>query len=278
LTAIPYCVLVLPPRESESADARRLATLCQKLAAEASYRIKVLRCRKVLVVGGSGRKMNVLVPDDAAELYRMVHFGPVLVAAFGSARISIDPSREPPNRRETRPLETFLLYKASFGLIRGDADLPSLFARFEAWREVASCTGSGDPRVLPLHVFDAGSDDLELDTQAGTDRFRQKFGSSGRRVDECGRIWEKGVPHGRDELEVAGCALPAGMHWDVSAKRKAFKIANAREVWRVERGGYVNVYPDAGLRGPSSIRQDRVRRLWPSSSRPQKMPLHRKGH
>lgn len=270
---------MLPPRGSESGDVKRLAALCNELAEKAGYRIKVLRCRKVLVTGGSGRKMNVLAPDDAAELYRMVHFGPVLVAALASVRISIDPSREPPNRRETRSLETFVRYKAIYGLVRSDPDPPSLLVLFEAWRKEIGCAGPSDPRVLPLHVFDAGSEDLDLASEAGADRFRRTFGVPARRVDGCRRIWERGVPHGRDDLQVAGHVLPAGMHWDVSAKRKAFNIANAREVWRVARGGYVNVYPDAGLRGPSSIRRDQVRRLWPSSSsRPQKMPLHRKGH
>jgi hypothetical protein len=222
--------------------------------------------------------MNVLGPDDAAELYRMLHYGPVLVTAFAAVRISIDPSRDPPNSKETRTLESFVAYKASYGLVRNDADPATHFARFEAWRKSVGCDGPGDPRALPLHVFDAGSGDLDLGSRPGAERFQRRYGSPAKRLDGSGRAWEKGVAHGRDELEIAGRVLPVGLHWDVSAKRGSFKVANAREVWSVRRAGYVNVYPDAGIRGPSRVRRDLVRRVWPSSSRAQKMPLQEKGH
>jgi hypothetical protein len=212
--------------------------------------------------------MNVLAPDEAAELYRMLHHGPTLVVALASALVSLDPSREPPTRRQTRSLESFLAYKATYGLVREDADVPTLFEQFEDWRRSVCCNGPGDPRVLPLHVFDPGPDVPDLDSKAGADRFRRDFGSPSRRLDSSGRVWEKGPAHGgRDILQVAGCELPAGMHWDVSVKRKRCSVANAHEVWRVEGGGYLNVYPDAGLRGPSSIRQDAVRRVWPRGTK-----------
>ena len=220
--------------------------------------------------------MNVLAPNDAAELYRMLHHRRVLVAAFASVRISIDPSREPPNNRETRSLEAFVAYKATYGLVRADREIPALFARFDAWNRGVDCAGASDPRVLPLHVFDCGPREPELDTSLGAERFRKSFGGAGRRLDHSGRVWEKGPPHGREVLRVAGCPLPAGTHWDVSVKRKACSVANAREVWRIQTGGYVNVYPDAAIRGPTSLRRSSVRRVWPSKG--QKMPLQFKGH
>lgn len=220
--------------------------------------------------------MNVLQPNDAAELYRMLHRGPVLVAAFSSAFISTDPSRDPPTKREARSLESFVAYKATYGLLRADRDVTALFERFAQWNGNVRCDGPADPRVLPLHVFDRGSDDVDLDTSAGAEHFRRGFGAPGRRLDRSGRIWSMGVAHGREALRVAGCDLPPGVHWDVSVKQKASLVANANEIWRIDRDGYLNVYPDAGIRGPANVRRKAARRVWPS--RGQKMPLHIKGH
>jgi hypothetical protein len=266
VAATPQCVVVHPPDDSE--DTRRLAAACRDLAHRSGHRFKALRSRSLRVAGKPGRRMNVLAPDEAAELYRMVHRGPTLVVALAAAAISIDPSREPPTRRDTRSLETFVAYKAVYGLARKDADVAGFFEQFDAWRSSVGCEGAGDPRALPLHVFDAdGVEGLDLDSSEGAARFQEAFGSPSRRLDGSGRVWEKGPSHGREVLEVAGCALPAGTHWDVSAKRSRCTIANAREVWRLQANGYLNVYPDAGLRGPSSRHRNAARRVWPAGTK-----------
>ena len=53
--------------------------------------------------------------------------------------------------------------------------------------------------------------------------------------------------HGRDEFHVSGRRLPTGFHWDVRPGRAGTRIHTPIETWYVRV--YVNVYPDATLRG-----------------------------
>lgn len=215
------------------------------------------------MLGGSGRRLNVMGAEDASVLYKMCHRAPTLVVALASAWISIDPSRTPPNRRAGRSLESFVAYKALYGLVRADADVPSLFDRFRVWQGEEHCNGPSDPRILPLHVFDAGSEPHDLHTKSGCTRFRHAFGRPSERKDHSGRIWASGTPHGTDVLQVAGSDLPKGMHWDVSGERAGCRVANASEIWRLKRSGYVNVYPNEHVRPPRRNRSNKARRVWP---------------
>ena len=60
--------------------------------------------------------------------------------------------------------------------------------------------------------------------------------------------------HGRDVLTIAGRALVAGYHWDVSSGRKT-TISNTFGVWEIKPDGYVNVYPNAHIRGSKKARR-----------------------
>ncbi len=211
--------------------------------------------------------MNVLSPEDASHLYRRLHIAPTLVVSVGSALVSTDPSRNPPNRRASRTLEEFVTYKAVFALVRNRADVGTAFDEFELWAQAVNCEGQGDPKVLPLHVFDQGSVAFDLSDPAGMKGFRRRFGSANDREDDSGRRWENGTPHGREALRVAGCELPVGAHWDVSVAGGSFRLLSAREVWEVKSPGYLNVYPDEHVRGPSKYRRQ-VRRLWPNKNTP----------
>lgn len=255
------CVFVRPRRDTD--DARRLRASCRQHALAAGYRVKTFHTRNVKVLGGSGRPLSVLGGEDASLLYKMLHRGPTLVVALTSAWISTDPSRDPPNRRAGRSLEDFVAYKALYGLVRADADVPSLFERFRLWQGEVNCDGPTDPRALPLHVFDAGPGPHELDSEAGAARFRRAFGGSAERKDHSDRTWASGASHGTDTLQVAGCALPSGTHWDVSGERNGCRVMNASEIWRLKRGGYVNVYPNEYIRPPRRNRRSQARRVWP---------------
>jgi hypothetical protein len=220
--------------------------------------------------------MNVLDPLDASNMYRDMHRASTIVCAFASALVSRDPSREPPNRNMARTLEEFVAYKAAYGLIRGAGEVSELFDEFEDWRTGVHCSGPADPRALPLHVFDPGAKALDLSREGDARRFAQRFGRSSRRQDDSGRIWQSGVAHGQEALRVSGLELPAGTHWDVSVWRDSTRVANAREVWKVARGSYVNVYPDEHIRKPVARRGRAARRVWDAGTK--NAPHRNKGH
>ena len=203
-----------------------------------------------------------LLPGSMGRL----HVAPTVILAVGSALVGTDPTRDPPNRRAARTLEQFVNYKAVYGLVRGKGESVATLDRFDLWRAGEACEGVTDPRVLPLHVFDqAGCPDLA--TPDERKRFRHSFGPAGDREDPSSRRWRQQAMHGRDELQVAGCALPPGAHWDVSSDRKTFRLINLKGVWEVKRRAYLNVYPDEYVRGPGRSFQKQVRRLWPRDAK-----------
>jgi len=206
--------------------------------------------------------MNVLAPGDASTIYRDLHRAPAMVAAFGPAFVSLDPSRDPPNRRYARALEGFVAYKAIFGLVRGESDAEVLFDDFATWRDGVHCADPSDPRTLPLHVFDIGGNEFHLACDEGCRRFLRAFGKPSQRRDESGRVWRTGLAHGREEFRVAGLTLPPGMHWDVSSVGGSWRIANASEVWKVEGRAYVNAAPNEHLRGPQTRSRGHARLVW----------------
>ncbi|HET7484353.1 MAG TPA: hypothetical protein VFJ64_03160 [Solirubrobacterales bacterium] len=206
--------------------------------------------------------MNLLAPADASTVYRDLHRAPGMVAAFGPAFISLDPSRDPPNRRYARALEDFVAYKAAFGLVRGESDAKRLFDDFARWRDGVHCENPSDPRVLPLHVFDLGGNEFDLACEEGSRRFLRMFGKPRQLRDGSGRIWCTGPAHGREEFCVAGLTLSAGTHWDVSADGKSWRIANASEVWKVDGRAYVNAAPNEHLRGPQAKCHGQARLVW----------------
>ncbi|MBS1861602.1 MAG: hypothetical protein JSS68_07800 [Actinobacteria bacterium] len=224
---------------------------------------KTFETETLRLIGGSGRQMEVLRAADAADLYSRLHRGPTLVLAVGSALVRLDPRRDPPDRRATRELADFVTYKAAFKQVRKDEDIAAAFEEFGGWGGSSVPDGFGDPRVLPFHVFDAGGMPGGLDDGAGAARFRADFGPSSRREDRSGRVWARGAFHGREALHVAGCELPPGAHWDVSSARP-FHLLTASAIWEIKRGGYLNVYPDEGVRGPTSSREGQVRKVWSS--------------
>ena len=248
-------------------DQRAWLSESEALTEQAGYRLKVLFTQELKVLNSPGRTMSVLRPLDAAYLYRRLHGGPTLVVSVGSALISTDPTRDPPNKRASRTLEDFVAYKAFYGLVRSSGDVKGLFRDFAAWCEGAHCDGPTDPRALPLHVFDAGSERIDLSNPAGVKAFRQSFGRPREREDHAGRCWKRGFPHGRSALLVAGRDLPAGTHWDVSAGGR-FHLMNSHEVWEIKGNGYVNVYPDEYVRGPRKGARNQVRRLWRAKKYP----------
>ena len=61
--------------------------------------------------------------------------------------------------------------------------------------------------------------------------------------------------HGREILHVAMRELAQGFHWDVSHSASNARLGNSSETWRVNKGGYVNVYPNGHIRGGKGSRK-----------------------
>jgi hypothetical protein len=197
-------------------------------------------------VNPAGRKRSLLAGDIAHNLYRRLHFARVATLSFESVAVCIDPmAHERTSERVLISLREFTRYKTFYYKIASDPTdwLPG----FEQWCGLVDCSGEHDPRCLPLHVFKAEQVNLE----GGTERelFGSKYGPGSIRVDDDNRQWQLKPRefHGRDIVEVAGCALGPGFHWEVGPLSGSTKVTNTVEAWHVPT--YINVYPTAHLRG-----------------------------
>ena len=209
------------------------------------------------------KPIQVLVPGDAERLYRLLHHGPVIVAAFTSVYVLRDPRSTAIREKDTLRLEDFVAHKAAFLLVNGRTDVVALESTFLAWRSVVGCDGPDDPRVLPLHSFDADGPCPDLADDSGRKAFASRYGTGRLRTDQSGREWARATAlHGREALTIAGCRLVAGFHWDVRYPRGSGTLLCANAVWRLPRRGYANVYPDGGVRGGSADVPP-IKRIWP---------------
>lgn len=258
----PKAIVVVP--RSVSDQVRALRKLFIREAECAGLRIAVFEAQEIREVSHEHwtRPVRLLAPRDAAEVYRLLHHGPVMVVAFTSAFIRRDPSGNPLTRKQALPLAQFVAHKAHFSLINGRPDIARALADFDAWRHTVACDGQDDPRILPLHTFLRAGTWASLGDERERQRFAREHGTGGLRTDSDGRRWERAsVPHGRDVLTVAGATLPQGMHWDVQFRQHKGTLLCANEVWRVPQGCHVNVYPDGRARGKPG--RGHARRVWP---------------
>lgn len=254
---------LLPQTSSGQVD--ELLAGARRLAADQGLPLTVRRTRRVRVAGdGWERRVELITPQHAAGLYRELHRAPTLVLAFGSMFVRRDPSRDPPVRRAAIRLQEFVAYKASFSMIRGHNDVPRAFSEFSGWQDEVHCSGEADPRVLPLQVFALGPRNPDLATTDGAAVFREQHGPPSSRTDGDQVKWkraDKNAFHGGQSLAVAGCDLPAGLHWDVSRSGRSIRLTNSSQVWRLTgRRAYLNIYPNSYVRAPNVAG---VRRVWP---------------
>ena len=205
------------------------------------------------VVLSKGRSIRKITPEDATNLYRSVHTRRIGVLQVDDADAPIVPNPTT-NVKHYLPLRRFIKYKA----FHRDIDPKNLahewaeFARlFKSWIEKTACLGESDPRCLPFHVFEANNDKYDLSNGDDRRRFEVDHGRQSSRRDDRDRLWKRPPAqqmHGKPILQVAGRELTQGFHWDVNSRGKC-KISNTREIWEVQPNGYVNVYPNAHIRG-----------------------------
>ena len=197
-----------------------------------------------------GRPLVLIKNEDATNLYRRIHRVRVGVWQIGKAHVPIKPQPRP-TANDYVQLSRFIRHKAFHARIPQndvDSQWSSSLTAFGRWLDGTWCDGEGDPRYLPLHVFETDW----LSSAEGRSAFAQMHGPQSSRVDLRQLRWKRpqGAYHGSESLHVAGYDLVRGFHWDVlneGAKRNVATISG--KTWEIPRNGYVNVYPDAHIRG-----------------------------
>lgn len=252
--------VVLVHRKLDATSAQRVAELRSQVA-DLGLTLNVRVAGDARPSESSRPSLAVLSPADAFEIYRFAHQGPVMVCAIEKVWVRRNPANRSDAETELRPLAEFVCHKACHLLVSDRSAIAALEATFAEWRASSSCAGIGDPRALPLQVFDAERPWPELAEAGGRKKFNLLYGTAIARIDAGRRQWNKAVPHGRATDFIAGTELTAGAHWDVGARRGAELISTA-QVWQIPARSYVNVYPDGGVRGGSSDVPP-ARRTWP---------------
>ena len=202
----------------------------------------------------TGRPIEKMNPEDATSLYRSIHTKRIGVWQVGNAHAPVRPNPVRNPKQYVR-LSRFVRYKAFHCRID-----PSRFSEhweesaiaFQSWIGGIGCEGEGDPRCLPFHVFKTDYAGYDLDTQSDRQQFAQHHGSQSSRRDDNRLLWDRPYAnqmHGQPVLQVAGRDLIRGFHWDVSPQRGSQTVATTSEVWKIKRKGYVNIYPNAHIRG-----------------------------
>jgi hypothetical protein len=187
----------------------------------------------------------------AAHLYPRLHRRRLVVLVIGrDPLVPLHPRiAEAVWPRRHVPLRRYVDYKSLWiRLPLLDPTNESWAGSFSSWCEMNDCEGEHDPRCLPFHVFSGDGKGLE-DTDRRA-RFDGRYGKGPLRTDEQAGEWRMDPAHfhafqSGDHLQVSGCELRPGCHWDVVGSR--YRISTPRGVWIVD--GHVNVYPDAHVRG-----------------------------
>lgn len=256
--------LFIPSRESEPQGILREQVM---RAVEArQWTIAVRRARQGRVIGGEedGRPYDLVEPRHAAEVYSMAHRGRVLVLSTGTCFVRRNPSADPSHRTDLISIESFVRYKAQFGMIRDNKDISRITGGSSGWLLEGACSGPRDPRVLPLHTFDNNAEWSDLDKQWQITEFANRFGPATHRTDPAGRSWIQSTAfHGSDALSIAGYRLNPGFHWDVERGRGREHIFTAHEVWKLaNRNSYCNIYPDGYVRKGRALAGGSCRLVW----------------
>jgi hypothetical protein len=256
--------LFIPSRESESQSSLREKVM--QAVGGCQWTIVVRRSRQCRVIGGEGdgRPYDLVEPRHAAEAYSVAHRSRVLMLSTGTCFVRRNPSANPSHRDDLVSIESFVRYKAAFGMIRDSKDVSRLIEEFSGWPLEGACSGPRDPRVLPLHTFDSTTEWPDLDQPRQIAEFAKRFGPAARRTDPADRSWRQSpVFHGGDALSIAGYRLNPGFHWDVERGRGRERIFTAHEVWKLtNQNSYCNIYPDGYVRKGRELTGGSCRLVW----------------
>lgn len=204
--------------------------------------------------GIGGTKFALLRPKDVLGLYRCAHRARTAVIALSGVKILLDISELPTNRGCVT-LKSFIEHKCAYSLVSRPEEAEKAMVATLRWMSDIHCEGKRDPRCLPRAVF-AADTEYDLETHEGRRRFLSRHRSADRPhalTDGDKKTWETGPCHTMDALQVAGCVLPLGFHWDVRTGRKTV-IVTGWDRWSLRGGGYTNIHPDAFIRGGNATK------------------------
>ncbi len=200
----------------------------------------------------TGRTVHLVEPRDAVALYKQAHRARVATLGLHPAEVCTHPLREfAISTRKVISIARYVQYKAySIPLHDWNANPAAWIVAFERWNAVVECEGEHDPRCLPFHVFLASGDEEGLSDKGARDAFNRRWGAGQYRNDAQDLKWSVDKSyHGTEELHVAGRTLQRGFHWNVEPQRPPGKkrIHTPMQEWEIR--DYINVGPDADIRG-----------------------------
>lgn len=247
--------LISPARGTISDRQERQRAYSQDLAEELGFKVFNLRSTLVASFQEPSRKIEILDPWFALDLYEGVHVERSMVIALGSPRVMRNYASGP-STSNSAAVANFVRYKAFVatpGTNATEETIRADFAGFAEWCAVIGLESERDHRSIPFHSFSPFADVVSLDTGDGIRRFEMIHGKAGSLRDHKRRRWERaGELHGRREMVIAGLTLHSGSHWDVQAVDLATKLYAPHQVWKIPKYSYVNVYPDGYVRRPQS--------------------------
>ena len=204
----------------------------------------------------AGKPFLLLDPEESHKLYQRAHRARLAVLTTSDVWVQLDPSRHRLDKRYLAPISRVFRYKAFVERISHD-NLDSIVDRYVAWMNQIGCHDERDSRVLPLHTFCPSTDWADLDDSSGRKRFVKKHGRPSQRTCEQLLQWspDLGRDGGREPQQVAGRELSLGYHWDVAGNRTKAHLWTFTDVWRLNRGDHVNVYPNGHIRGGENAKK-----------------------
>lgn len=243
-----------PPNGSTVSDTRSV----QRYAEERGWTFHDIHCVEVTAQRGVGqsRRVQVLTREDAERLYAQMHRCPVAVLFGVELQVRTRPY-EAVRAKDLIHISRFCMYKAFTMNLNGN-QASDWAGRFHSWMNAPHCDGTGDPRVLPFHMFRPqriGDEPNALDRLEERQLFRSGHYRNAAWIDADGRRWAAAEPHarhGREPQFVGKTELPLGFHWDVK-RGGGTKIYTPTAVWQVRRDAHINIYPDGHVRpGPGT--------------------------
>jgi hypothetical protein len=251
----PRVFLISPKRGAIALSEEKKRSLVQDHAAKRDLEVVHLRAHELPSLHERSRKIQVLDPWMALDLYEGVHEGPCMVVCIGSPRVMRNHASGH-STGNTWPVSTYVQYKAcvvNVSFATTEAQIEEYFDLFATWIAEDHTLNDRDHRILPLHSFDTFNDWVELHTEEGVREFEVSFGKPGSLSDAMGRKWKRAQEqHGRKLLWVAGRAIPPGSHWDVQAHESSTKLFTPHQIWSIPPQSYLNVYPDGFVRRAQS--------------------------
>ena len=206
------------------------------------------------VIRPHGRPMEVVSSDEATSMYKRAHRARIGIWDYGNTYVPLrsdsDLARNP---KHYRTLKRFLCHKAFYFNI-GKKAFTDVWEKslesFQEWLDNIDCEGQTDPRCLPFHIFRTSVSIETLATTEGRRIFTNKHHPQSNRPDDNGLHWRspRGALHGNEQLHISGRELERGFHWDVDSGKRKRTVFTTEGKWKIQRGKYLNIYPDGYIR------------------------------